>query len=191
MKKIMYLFLCVAMTLLISCQKEVQPVAPVPQIEDNVNSGQCPDCRLWTCTNRLHDVCGVCGISRRPPRGCLCTPGGGIEQPGESEGEPVPPGTPLGAYLVKPDNYISLSSSRPSQTRTVYYNSGGYWRKCMGTIKISYESPIVDYISLPDNSGEEGTLVFTLPSGIAIPADGVWGNYRIGGAIVGQISIKP
>lgn len=191
MKKLLLLCFCAAMTLFISCQKEADPVAPTPQTQDNVNSGQCPDCRLWTCTNRLHDICGVCGISRRPPRGCLCTAGGGIDQPEEIEGDPVPPGTPVGAYLVKPDNCISLSSSRPSQIRTVYYNGGGYWKKCMGVIRVSYDYPIIEYLSLPESSDEEGTLIFKYPTGIVIPSGGISGNYMIGGDLIGQISIKP
>lgn len=194
MRKLFVLILCATMALSIGCQKEAEPVAPDPQTEDNVNSGQCPDCRLWTCTNRLHDLCDVCHISRRPPRGCMCTPsGGGGSESDEPEGEPVPPGTPAIAYLVKPDNNIYLSPSEPSQTRTIYYNNRGYWKRCMGLIKISYDSSIWDYLSLPEESGEDGTLVFRFPSGAVIPPNGVWGNYRIGhiNEVAGQIVIKP
>lgn len=173
-----------------SCKKQNPTVPPQPRIEQTVNSGQCPDCNLWTCTDRTHDICTTCGISRRGPRGCLCNTNGEIQQPGNMDNEPVPQGTPPGAILVRPDKDIVLSPQIPVQTRTFYLNCDGFWQQSIGILKISYDSPISQYLTLPEHTDNE-TFIFTYPQKISVPTSGVTGNYRINGIIVGRIRIHP
>lgn len=189
MKRLLLSFLCVTLAMLMSCQKEANPAAPAPKVEETVNSGYCPDCHFITCSNRLHDICPTCGTSRRPPRGCMCISGGG-EQPGGNEGEPVPPGTPADAFLVKPHQDIHLSRSDPSQTVTVYYNNAGYWAKWLLVTKVNLEYALQNYASTTEEN-EDGCVTFSINPGVTIPPTGIRGNYTILGKVIGQVTIQP
>lgn len=88
--------------LLVSCEKEAPPPeAPLPQTEANkINWGRCPDCQFIGCTDRFHDRCLECGVSLRPPAGCICiSPGGG-----DSGYEP--PEVPIGTLKAEPNPVV-------------------------------------------------------------------------------------
>lgn len=124
----------------VSCSKQdlVEPEAPHPQTEELRHFGQCEDCGFRGCTNRNHDICTVCGVSRRPPGGCLCAGAdiGGFGLPDPNN--PNPNNPPTGTLRVTPTQ-ITITGTTPATVNVELWD-GGAWRDDAGMIwGISYE----------------------------------------------------
>lgn len=174
-----------------SCRQETEPVAPQPQTEGSINTGRCtdPSCNSpVTCTNRMHEICSVCGISRRPPRGCLCGVPDGEGQEGEWGGRPV-------LMTARPDVDIYLSRANPSQTITFYYSFGvgTNWNPMPGSVKLAPQYPVFSYVDAEDEELGSGKVKVSLREGVSIPQGGVSGGYFIVGHTgdFGRIIIRP
>lgn len=78
--------LLLGMALMYSCQKEENP-QPMPDssTEKAINWEACPNCHFRGCTDRTHDICPSCWVSKRPAAGCLCSEGGYPGLPGGGE----------------------------------------------------------------------------------------------------------
>lgn len=101
MKKLFLPFILLGMAMA-SCQKEEVPQAPEQAETSALELTSCPTCGLRSCTNRSHDICPTCLVSRRPPAGCVCISGGGSG--------PVDPTT---RYMVTPHSFI-VEDNAPS-----------------------------------------------------------------------------